>query len=406
MKLKLISLSLLLLCIHTLKASYGTWNIKHNFVNERSTHVAFSIDGIGYVCAGADKNGANLKDLWAYDNKKDTWIRKADFPGGERQELSCFVIDGYAYVGSGRDVQQGVCYSSYYQYNPKTNKWSRIADCPVARYAGVGFSIDSVGYFACGLYPGGPRMDDLYAYHPGTNKWIRKANVNSGGGRVFPIAMSYNGKGYLYGGYTGASILNGLWEYDPINDKWTYKSAAPNGERSYAFGFVIGSKMFIGMGRTYGTEDKKDWYYFDLINSTWNTVSEHPSNNTVGGACFVIGNQGYTIGGFDVPGTIYSNVNELTLRVGDDVNISVSSLDKKAINGYCNQSNKTLYLEIMEGDYELSILNLSGQEIYTFKGNSMDGGMIGFDLNELPSQQYFALVKIGTEMYTYKFALQ
>ncbi len=407
MKSKLSLLIVLLFSIQVSKASYGQWEVKNNFVNERSTHVAFSIDGIGYVCAGADKDGVNLEDLWAYDDQKDTWIRKADFPGGPRQELSCFVINGLAYVGSGRDVETGMCYSSYYCYNPKTNTWSQIANCPVARYAGVGFSIDSVGYFACGLYSGGPRMDDLYAYNPSTNKWVKKSNVNSGGGRAFPIAMSFNGKGYLYGGFTGSSILNGIWEYNPINDQWSYKSAAPNGDRSYAFGFVIGSKMFLGMGRTYGTEDKKDWYYFDLTNNTWNEVSEHPSLNTVGGASFVIGNSGYTIGGFDVPGKIYSNVNKLVLKAGDD-NTSIGALNNAntTINGYCNQTNKTLNLDVMEGDYEVSIVNITGQVVKTFNGNSVDSTMIEFDLSDLSSQQYIAVLRKGQNLYHLKFALQ
>lgn len=377
-------------------AYYGTWTPKANMPDTRSTHVAFSLNGKGYICAGADASDVDHNDLWQYDNVKDTWIRKADFPGGPRRELSCFVIDGYAYVGCGRDAKNSIFYNSFYRYDPVNDQWTNIANCPVARYAGVGFSVDSIGYFGCGLGYNGPRQNDLYAYNPRTNSWTQKGDIGTEG-RVFPIASSYNHKAYLFGGWTGAEILSKVMEYDPINDVWTEMSSYPEGGRSYSLGFVMQDRLFIGMGRNSSDTDVLDWHYFNFKNNTWFRVTDHPTYNSVGGATFVIGDKGYTTGGFSVVGSIFNSTNELSLQYTDIKTLANSK--PEAIHSFYTPSNSTLTVDLDAGHYRITLIDALGRTVQSFEGEQTETQSGQFILSEQASGVYTIIVEMNEKLY-------
>lgn len=380
----------LLMLIPEAFAFYGTWTPKADMPTTRSTHVAFSLNGKGYICAGADAMGNDYNDLWQYDNVKDAWIKKADFPGGPRRELSCFVIDGYAYVGCGRDTKNDIYYNSFYKYDPVNDRWSFIANCPVARYAGVAFAIDSIGYFGCGLSQDGPRQNDLYAYNPRTNAWTQKGNIGTDG-RVFPIAFSYNHKAYLFGGWTGNEILSDVLEYYPSTDAWSLKTSYPFGGRSYSQGFVMKDRLFIGMGRNSSDTDVLDWHYFNFKNNSWFRVTDHPTYNSVGGSSFVIGDKAYTTGGFSVVGPVFNKTNELSLQY-TDIKSPLNSKPQSA-NTFIDQANGSLHVDLDAGQYRITLIDALGRTVQSFEGFNPDSQSAQFTLQEQASGIYTIIVE-------------
>jgi len=67
-----------------------------------------SINGKGYVMLGRSWNGSLnggrlLKDIVEYDPKRNTWSRCGDFPGGARQNMVVFSINGKGYIVGGED---------------------------------------------------------------------------------------------------------------------------------------------------------------------------------------------------------------------------------------------------------------------------------------------------------------
>lgn len=55
----------------------------------------------GFVCMGEDVNFNYRKDLWEYNYYTDTWTARADYPGPERSNATVFVLNNFAFVGTG-----------------------------------------------------------------------------------------------------------------------------------------------------------------------------------------------------------------------------------------------------------------------------------------------------------------
>lgn len=109
----------------------------------------FSVNGKVYIFGGTA--GTNiLNDLWEFDAVNDTWAQKASLPGIGRTKAISFVIGNEAYVIGGYN------YSGYlkecWKYNPVSDLWIKLPDFPGTRapLAGVGFTINGLGYIVCG----------------------------------------------------------------------------------------------------------------------------------------------------------------------------------------------------------------------------------------------------------------
>lgn len=68
--------------------------------SERAASVTFSIGNRGFVCMGTD--GGLLDDLWEYIPEIDYWVSRAPYGGSERKNAVGFVVNGKAYVGTGK----------------------------------------------------------------------------------------------------------------------------------------------------------------------------------------------------------------------------------------------------------------------------------------------------------------
>jgi N-acetylneuraminic acid mutarotase len=275
----------------------------------RSDAVGFAIGDKGYVCAGYD--GENrLKDLWQYDTNTHSWSQKADLPGVARNGAVGFATDTKGYVGTGYDGKDKL--KDFWEYNPGSNSWTQKADFGgSARYAAVAFSINNLGYIGTGydgyslkdLWQYNPETDtwtaktsfggekrrdavafvinglayictginngayvnDLFEYNPETDQWTKKEKITAYTNKSFDdkyttitgsqkVAFTMNGKGYLVGG--SGSVGNNVWEYDPITDRWTEKTAFEGTGRIEAVAFSIGNQGFVTTGRS-------STYYFD-----------------------------------------------------------------------------------------------------------------------------------------------
>lgn len=397
---------LLCLCIAFYSSStfavIGTWTAKAAMPTERSTHVAFSLNGQGFICGGADYS-TNFNDLWAYNPSTNTWTQKASFPGDGRQELSSFVIGNYAYVGLGRNVNTGECFKSFYRYDPINDQWSQVADCPVKRYAAGSFSIGTTGYVTCGLAPNEPRYNDLYAYNPSTNTWSQKTSLPTLlGGRAFPCTVSANGKAYLMGGFTGSIIYNDLWEYNPNSDAWTFIAFCPLGQRSYSLGFTLSNKIFFGMGRGNNNTNNQDWLCYNPANNTWDSVSNYPQNNTIGGACFTLNSKAYVCGGFNVADSVMNYTNELS-----DPSLGLKSNNQiNLLKPYFAQNTKQIFSNAFAGELKLRIYNLNGQEVMNKNINVGGDSKIQIDLSSLETGLYVASISNAGETKIIKIVLQ
>jgi N-acetylneuraminic acid mutarotase len=92
-------------CYHTLT---GNWSRMADLPEARILSKGIAINGKGYIMLGRYWNGSLdggklLKDIVEYDPLTNKWNRCGDFPGGARQNMVAFTINGKGYVVGGED---------------------------------------------------------------------------------------------------------------------------------------------------------------------------------------------------------------------------------------------------------------------------------------------------------------
>jgi N-acetylneuraminic acid mutarotase len=289
MKTKTYIIAILLAVGLTGSRAQDTWTQKADFGGvPRSGAVGFSIGSKGYIGTGVsyDHHGrpSYYQDFWEYDPATNTWTQKADFGGTARYAAVGFSIDSKGYIGTGSNSQ-----NDFWEYDPATNTWTQKADFGgTARFAAAGFSIGSKGYIGTGTNGNGTYYKDFWEYTPSTNAWTQKTDFG-GTGRYYTTGFSIDSKGYLGTGY--GSDGKDFWEYDPATNTWTQKADYGGTAGFAAAGFSIGSKGYIGTGID-GNPTVTFWEY-DPATNTWTQKADFGGTARAGATGFSIGSKGY-----------------------------------------------------------------------------------------------------------------
>jgi N-acetylneuraminic acid mutarotase len=215
--------------------------------------------GLGAVAPYA---GNQFNDFWEYDVLNDTWKQVASFPGKAVNDLQCFVIGDCLYTTEGYTDTQFK--PDTYKYDPKTNQWTRLKDCPVKRTGTAGFAIDNNLYVGTGYDI--ERYKDFYRYNTETNSWKRMANLPAE--RILSKGVTINNYGYILlgrywnGSLNGGRLLSDVVRYDPETDKWTKCGDFPGGGRQNPVVFAINGKGYV-VGGEDDYERKKDVWVFE-----------------------------------------------------------------------------------------------------------------------------------------------
>lgn len=278
-----------------------TWSPKANVPTELDNRTAsrgFAIGGKGYVVGGIGPGGTCRSDVWEYTPGTDTWVQKADFPGGKRAGMGSFVVGSMAYIGGGYDTIDIPGFSltpknDFWQYNPATDSWTPKTNLPYpASYllAPTGFSIYGKGYFACGdratLTAGvyhDTDVNTLYEYDTTADTWTKKADF-PGLSRSGAIAFVLNNKAIFGTGIKDSSTItcyNDFYTYDPVPNTWTPLSLPPFATRTYALAATVSTgKAYIGTGWQAPSVSvyHEDWWEYKLLPSDVVTRAEERTN--------------------------------------------------------------------------------------------------------------------------------
>lgn len=251
---------------------------------------AFSNGKYLYVCGGKKGPSDYLNQLWAYDTDLQHWLRLADFPGGVRNKLSSFVVDGVAYVGLGEDED---------------------------------------------IY-----HNDLWSYDIDQNIWTQKANLPSSG-RANASSFVLQDRGYILFGENGG-YLKELWEYYPLTDSWTNRASYGGSARRYAVAGVIGDIAYAGLGQ--GQSGKKQSFYayippyLSTAEFTPETISMYPNPCT---DIILISSQVDNI-------MMYSLSGRLVLTADNVSQIDVSSLNQGVYSVVATLGHKSSVSKIIK----------------------------------------------------------
>jgi len=306
MKTKAYLVALLLISPLIRSHAQGTWTQLSDFGGTaRTVAVGFSIGSKGYIGTGLSYNDAGygvlLSSFREYDPSTNTWTRKAHLPGvpGTRVAYAAAFSagsKGYIVTG-GRSTDP---YSrTVAEYDPVTDTWTRKADFGgVGRYDAVGFSIGNKGYVGLGVDSNNNDLSDFWEYDPATDNWTRKADF-AGGPRFRAVGFSIGTKGYIGTGGTSGSRHQDFWEYDPATDVWTQKADYGGEAILFAVGFAINGKGYIGEGWIPGSTIYNGFWEYDPTLDIWIQVADFAGVPRSGAVAFSIGDHAYLgTGGF------------------------------------------------------------------------------------------------------------
>ena len=156
----------------------------------------------------------------------DKWFRLKDSPLSENGPgystgftlANCFVYNNKAYIGLSNK-------SEFWEYDPDSDTWTRLADFPGAsRWYGTGFIINNKVYFGTGA-DGEKDLKDWWEYNINTNSWMQK-NDFGGNARTGAVGFEINNSGFVGTGsewYSSNDGFTDFWKYSPVDDNWTLK---------------------------------------------------------------------------------------------------------------------------------------------------------------------------------------
>jgi hypothetical protein len=282
----------------------GVWTQKASFPGTgRYLAASFSIGTKGYVGIGyPDITTTNaFRDFWEWDQATNVWTKKADYPGASGGVVANFSIGTKGYIATGQSNYEGGFTNELWEYNPATNTWTQKASLPSIpeRSWGVGFSIGTKGYIGTGSKDVGmpsQYFQDFWEWDQATNVWTQKANFG-GTARSYAVGFAIGTKGYIG---TGEDIIGGkdvdkkdFWEWDQATNVWTKKADFGGTARGYAKGFSTGTKGYIVMGLDAAWNTFNDVWEWDQNTNIWVQKANFGGTARAHPFCFSIGNKGY-----------------------------------------------------------------------------------------------------------------
>lgn len=319
-----------ILCPMLVLGQYNTWTKLNNVgMGKRERATGFAIGSVGYLCGGVDTAEVIHKDLWAYDPVADAWSQKANLPGSPRRDAVSFVINNFAYVGTGMDSLSGPTGNTlkdFWRYNPQTNAWSAIADFPGAGGQGIyfatAFSVGGKGYLCGGKTGPSLYSSQMWEYKPSNNQWMQRANF-PGGVRYQLLSFAIGNKGYVGMGTDQNIFKKDMYCYDPGSNSWQAIAPFPAYERASATTFTLHDRGFVCLGNNGGL--LTDLIEYNPATDLWTLRAEYGGSNRKGAIAFVIDNKAYVGTGKGVSGkksswyvyepSNYAAIEELTSQI-------------------------------------------------------------------------------------------
>ena len=270
----------------------GPWNQRATFGGlGRHRSFSFSIGNKGYLGCGW-QGTLMYDDFWEYDPASNTWTQKADYLGGARLSPFGFAIGNKGYAGTGLDQPLNAM-SDFYEYDAITNTWTQKANfIGSARFSSSAVVLNGKAYIGLGdeWAPGYNRVSDIYEYNPVTESWAYETTYPADGRRD-PVSFVIGNKLYFGLGNDNSFIEQGdFYQYDPVTNFWTQKASFGGSPRSQSNYFAVNGKGYVGMG---GLADLNDFWEYNAATNTWRGINELPGAGRENSMSFVIGSKAY-----------------------------------------------------------------------------------------------------------------
>lgn len=197
-----------------------------------------------------------------------------------RHEAAFVAVGGKFYLLGGRRIQEVSI------FDPNTNTWTSGAKPPIEMHHFQGFSYDGKIYVIgahTGKFPRENPIPTAYEYNPKTDKWSKSFDLPTDRHRASTTASVYNDKLYIASG-----IVDGHWDghvkwfdvYDFKTQTWEILPDAPRA-RDHATSVICNDKLYLLGGRKSSGSIGKvmdlttpEIDVFDFKKNSWSTLDQ------------------------------------------------------------------------------------------------------------------------------------
>ena len=135
--------------------------------------------------------------------------------------------------------------------------------------------------------------------------WSQKSNFG-GTARTFATGFSIANKGFIGTGLDN-NFRKDFWEFDPVNNTWTQKTNFGGSARFVAVSFSSSIYGYIGSGSQPSPVDSKEFWEYNYQNNSWAQKASYPGDALGIAVGFSIGDKGYIGTGSAGPTNPYLN---------------------------------------------------------------------------------------------------
>ncbi len=372
------------------------WQAKTAFPGmHRDDACAFYLSNIscGFVGTGMNSGFQLTNDFWKYDTQLDTWSQIATLPGVVRQ-YACATQGNLPMVGCvfGGLGPGNVCLNDMWQYNYFSNTWQQLDSLPARGRMGADLFSNNQNYF----YLIGGRdstnypLAETWRYDRGGNSWSPLATCPNA---VWNAAGFYSSLGKIWFGTgldSNASCRSEIYEYDIIQNQWTFHSTFPGGARQGGCGGITTSGSFLMGYLAFGKDSigayKNDLWLFDFLN--WYQFSPSlPDIGRKGVAAFGNSCSNYFVCGIDSTNNrLNQNWNlECTLGIDENAELPVK-INSITPSNFLLEFGKSI-------DGELNLIDITGKTVLLNKINNLKS----YSLNLESLSQGLYLIHLRSE---------
>lgn len=237
------------------KPAPGHWRFEPEAPKAQVESGGTTIGDTIYVIGGA--RPGNLHTVLAFDTRSRRWSEPTKLPVG-LNHVAVAAHDGKLYVAGGF-LEGNKETNLFLDYDPATNRWSKLPPMKLARGGGAAVTIgDKLYMIDGGSQPYGvenptPPIPRLEIFDFQTQTWSVAAKPPVGVHHTGAAVV--DGKIYLAGGRFGDEASSATFDsYDPATNRWTRLPALPQGKISSLGVVAAGGRVVI-----IGGDDEKGW---------------------------------------------------------------------------------------------------------------------------------------------------
>lgn len=269
--------------------------------------------------------GEASKKFYAYDPNANTWATLADLPFAEAEHQSCGfrAVGNKLYFIGGYNSGTSAIVGNVYEYDTEgADAWVEKTAMPTPREDFGTAVLDGKIYCFGGIKAPNPTPTNvLEIYDPATDTWDTTKASMPAVKALGDFGAACNGKIYAVSGtntmtgYPTLTPVTTVYEYDPIEDAWATKAAAPVGT-CYKEVEVIGNNLYVVGGIKAGVNtDPANHsiaiYVYNTLTDSWSQTFNAPY--AAGGTALAVLNGKIYMCGGGAYGAIFGALASLNL---------------------------------------------------------------------------------------------